>query len=146
MPKADWRNAKCYQNIQSMAQKDIAWEFLRRNHDYVAAFLETKNHREEIRSQLAGLWGLRDFADPSYSAQETPVFWRHDHCSSVIILSAYNLDALGVGLGSLNKTTIKFLRHSADGVDILVSDQDDAQQIFIGSVHGGGVISSALRA
>jgi len=136
MPKADWRNAKCYQNIQSMAQKDIAWEFLRRNHDYVAAFLETKNHREEIRSQLAGLWGLRDFADPSYSAQETPVYWRHDQCSSVIILSAVNLDVLGVGLGSLNKTTIKFQRHSADGVDILVSHQDAVRQIFIPQATG----------
>jgi hypothetical protein len=131
MPKADWRNAKCYQNIQSMAQKDIAWEFLRRNSDYVAAFLETKKYCEEARSRLAGLWGLRDFADPSYTAQETPVFWRHDHCSSVIILSAYNLDFLGVGLGSLNKANIQFQRHSADGVDILVSHQHAVRQIFI---------------
>lgn len=136
MPKADWRNAKCYENIHGMAQKDIAWEFLRRNSDYVAAFFASKNLSEKTRSRLSGHWGLRDFADPSFSAQETPVLWRHDHCSSVIILSAYNLGVLGVGLSALSKTNIVFHRHSADGVDILLSHQDAVRQIFIPKASG----------
>ncbi len=136
MPKADWRNAKCYQNVQSMAQKDIAWEFLRRNDDYVAAFLAAQKHCEEKRSRLAGLWGLRDFADPSRSAQETAVFWRHDCCSSVIILKACNLGDLGVGLSSLDLTNMLYHRRAADGADILLSHQDTVRQVFIPRASG----------
>ena len=119
-----------------MAQKDIAWEFLRRNDEYVAAFLAAQKHCEETRSRLAGLWGLRDFADPSHSAQETVVFWRHDCCSSVIILSAGNLGDLGVGLSSLDLTNMLCHRRAADGADILLSHQDTVRQLFIPRAPG----------
>lgn len=68
---------------------DWAWEFLRRNPDYVAAWRMSVSRRLPVvtladgtrllrlrrRFPQAERWGLYVFADPACSGREAPVFW-----------------------------------------------------------------------
>nr|WP_249157514.1 DUF2285 domain-containing protein [Bradyrhizobium sp. KB893862 SZCCT0404] len=83
---------------------DWAWEFLRRNPDYVAEWRSsvprhlpyvtlsdgTRLLRLRRRFPRAEKWGLHAFADPALCAQRAPAFWHADALKRVIQLSARN--------------------------------------------------------
>lgn len=60
---------------------DFAWEFLRRNGDYRADFLQTARGL----SALSAHWGLRFAADPVLAAPDAPVFWRADVAPGLVV-------------------------------------------------------------
>ncbi|MCC8937077.1 DUF2285 domain-containing protein [Bradyrhizobium sp. Arg68] len=81
---------------------DWAWEFLRRNHDYVADWRGavprqlpciqlcdgTQLLRLPRRFPRAERWGLYAFADPAFSARKAPAFWHADALKHLVHLRA----------------------------------------------------------
>lgn len=81
---------------------DWAWEFLRRNRDYIADWRGsvprhlpwitlidgTKLLRLPRRFPRAEKWGLHAFADPALCAGEAPVFWHANALKRVVRVSA----------------------------------------------------------
>jgi hypothetical protein len=59
--KGNWRSAAAYEYIDDLAPSELAWEFLRRNPDFRAAFREieaTPDAPDRVRA-LIDKWGLR---------------------------------------------------------------------------------------
>jgi hypothetical protein len=85
---------------------DWAWEFLRRNEDYVADWrssvprrlpLVTLNDGTQLlrlrrRFPRAEQWGLYAFADPALGGRDAPVFWHAGALKRVVRLNAGKLD------------------------------------------------------
>nr|WP_156438161.1 DUF2285 domain-containing protein [Bradyrhizobium valentinum] len=81
---------------------DWAWEFLRRNKDYIAEWRGSVPRRLPYirlsdgtwllrlrrRFPRAERWGLYAFADPALRARQAPVFWHVDALKRVIRLNA----------------------------------------------------------
>jgi hypothetical protein len=81
---------------------DWAWEFLRRNEDYIADWRGsvprnlpyvtlsdgTKLLRLRRRFPRAERWGLYAFADPSLPGRDAPVFWHTEALKRVVRLNA----------------------------------------------------------
>jgi len=81
---------------------DLAWEFLRRNEDYVADWRRsvprrlplitlrdgTKLLRLRRRFPRAEQWGLYAFADPALRGRDAPVFWHATALKRVVRLNA----------------------------------------------------------
>jgi hypothetical protein len=86
----------------SFDPSDWAWEFLRRNRDYRAAWRSSVPHRLPCitlkdgtrvlrlrrRFPRAEQWGLYAFADPSLAARDAPVFWHSEAFGQVVRLRA----------------------------------------------------------
>jgi hypothetical protein len=86
----------------SYDQGDWAWEFMRRNPDYLADWRSsvprhlphvilkdgTRLLRLRRRFPRAERWGLYAFADPSFPARRAPVFWHLDALKRVVRLRA----------------------------------------------------------
>jgi hypothetical protein len=84
---------------------DWAWEFLRRNEDYIADWRcavprnlpyltlidGTKLLRLRRRFPRAEQWGLYAFADPRLAGREAPVFWHAKTLKGVVRLNADRL-------------------------------------------------------
>jgi hypothetical protein len=61
MSSRDWRSSAAYDDLDEMSLRGLAWEYLRRNPDYVANYHEiatTPNDTEKI-DQVTKSWGLR---------------------------------------------------------------------------------------
>jgi hypothetical protein len=87
---AEFNNtASDYAYTDSLTDTDWAWEFLRRNPDYRAAYYESRArpvrklvhpsgvriYRERGCNTECRKWGLSAFADPRLNALQTDVFW-----------------------------------------------------------------------
>lgn len=59
MSKEDWRSKAAYQYAEALELSGLAWEFLRRNPDYRAAFEAGAPQAERGTSDPARRWGLR---------------------------------------------------------------------------------------
>lgn len=108
---------------------DWAWEFLRRNGDYVADWRSsvpqhlpcimlkdgTKLLRLRRRFPQAEKWGLYAFADPRLCAHRTTAFWHVSALKRVVRLSARNP---GEGEASVRRLAdFNAERHAVIGVD-----------------------------
>jgi hypothetical protein len=81
---------------------DWAWEFLRRNKDYIAdwrssvprhlPYVTLKDGTQLLRLRRrfphAEKWGLHAFSDPKLSARQSPVFWHANALKRVVRLNA----------------------------------------------------------
>lgn len=56
-----WRMAEEYRHIETLKPSDIAWEFLRRNPDYIRDYEEFagSDHPAMIAGDICRRWGLR---------------------------------------------------------------------------------------
>lgn len=63
----DWRSERAYDYVEDLDPTELAWEFLRRNPAYQAAYkaLTSRNSAtDEDKSALAAHWGLRSPGRP----------------------------------------------------------------------------------
>lgn len=72
----DWTRDEDYADIPQLDDGGLAWEFLRRNPDYV---------RDFAAGEPVGRWGLAAPADPERSALEARPLWRWDFAPSVVV-------------------------------------------------------------
>lgn len=63
----------------------LAWEFLRRNPLYRAAFEQWRRERREPLAPIDQRWGLRFAADPRLAAEEARVFWLPDVAPGIVL-------------------------------------------------------------
>ncbi|MGI8840615.1 MAG: transcriptional regulator domain-containing protein [Caulobacteraceae bacterium] len=59
MPKEDWRLPAAYDRAAQLDPAGVAWEFLRRNRDYQAAFDAASKDADLGTEGPAARWGLR---------------------------------------------------------------------------------------
>jgi len=59
MPTDDWRSADAYAYANRLGAADLAWEFLRRNHDYQNEFSAMNSAAPHVEKEAARRWGLR---------------------------------------------------------------------------------------
>ena len=60
MSSRDWRDSAAYGDLDEMSLRGLAWEYLRRNPDYLADYLEFRSAGGADRSSdVAQSWGLR---------------------------------------------------------------------------------------
>ena len=59
MPKPDWRSSAAYDYASTMDSAGLAWEFLRRNANYRAAFETASDQADFGTNGPARHWGLR---------------------------------------------------------------------------------------
>jgi Family of unknown function (DUF6499) len=59
MPKEDWRSRAAYEYAKDMELQSLAWEFLRRNPDYRAAYAAAAANADSGSDGPAKRWGLR---------------------------------------------------------------------------------------
>lgn len=60
MKRPDWRLSAAYDSLRALSPADLAWEFLRRNHQYDLEFkrLDHAASKDETEAFLIR-WGLR---------------------------------------------------------------------------------------
>lgn len=60
MSSRDWRSENAYEELNTASLRDLAWEYLRRNPDYVRDHAEaTATSSERAAAATAQTWGLR---------------------------------------------------------------------------------------
>ena len=59
MPNEDWRSASAHHDAHHMDPADLAWEFLRRNPEYRAAYAAHTHAADRRTDGPARRWGLR---------------------------------------------------------------------------------------
>ncbi len=67
MRVSDWRSAEAYDYLSDLSASEFAWEFLRRNPDYIKEFRDMGRHSGASEIKVASrYWGL-SFRDRSRS-------------------------------------------------------------------------------
>ena len=59
MTRADWRDAMQYQYLTDLIPAELAWEFLRRNPEYVSEAAKVDPADPSAATELTANWGLR---------------------------------------------------------------------------------------
>jgi len=59
MSKENWRSRSAYEYATDMEPQSLAWEFLRRNADYRAAYEAAAGQADPVSDSAAEHWGLR---------------------------------------------------------------------------------------
>jgi hypothetical protein len=132
--ESNWQAAAAYTYLDFLGSAAFAWEFLRRNSHYQAAYRSIASAGDtspEISERFAQRWGLRFAVDPSLRADSAPVVWLpHLNPATVIVAPAPDefTDARPI-----SELTPAFSRRAMNGEHWLVD-------------HGGDTLSLALIA
>ena len=127
---ADWRSAKAYEGVTGLMPREIAWEFLRRNPAYRADFKNSQHMSGDAAEKISQRWGLRFIVDPRIPANDAGLFWLHDECTSVLILSNARPTPKTRGFALSELPGFFKWRHAQEGVHILVRQQGYQFQLF----------------
>lgn len=95
-----WRDAAAYDYFDDLTPEQTAYEFLRRDAGYAAAYETAADAPDpnDARSALAARRGLRFAVDPALRADETPVLWLPRHNPRLLtMLSASLVDGPTLG-------------------------------------------------
>jgi hypothetical protein len=66
MPSDDWRSRAAYADLETVPMHSIAWEYLRRNRDYVRSYQQAMRSPSDEAAHLAARrWGMRFPRQPS---------------------------------------------------------------------------------
>ncbi|HEY1645794.1 MAG TPA: DUF6499 domain-containing protein, partial [Candidatus Saccharimonadales bacterium] len=106
----NWKNANEYPDLSGATGKRVAWEFLRRNPKYLAAWEHYKQTREELDHQaLYKELGVGNLADPATEwvndgiwIPDGPTTWRAlawEQFSSVVVTTHQDRVACKKGYG-----------------------------------------------
>jgi hypothetical protein len=137
---------------------DWAWEFLRRNPDYVAAWRMSAQRRLPVatlndgtrllrlrrRYPQAERWGLYAFADPACSGRDAPVFWLPSVSRRVVRARCSATDGTenGTTLTLSNFAAKRLAVIGADGIPVVTMKADG---INIGlAAHGWQVLTRPM--
>lgn len=59
MPSPDWRSGRGYEDVAAGGRRGLAWEFLRRNPDYIADVGDGSDGGSSEKDERVEPWGLR---------------------------------------------------------------------------------------
>lgn len=127
MSSADWRSSIAYEALDILPSRALAWEYLRRNPEYVSDFVEADTVPRVSADAIAQAWGLRFAADPRLPAHETPVFWSAHAVTAVVMLAELPSGFATTLTAELPKHSVE--RIADDGLHRLGSDH--AAQLWL---------------
>jgi hypothetical protein len=105
-----------------------AWEFLRRNPDYRAAYAQNAS------DDMAASWGLRYFEDPLLDARHASAYWLPEWCSAVLPVAARALlpsEVNSFDPGTLNCRTRVRPRTGKASADVLFNSEGRLLQLEV---------------
>lgn len=83
-----WRSKESYDYLEGLSPEGLAWEFLRRNHNYQRDYNTLKSARRLSGSaDLAKNWGLQFLTDPSENALDGRVSWSPHANPGMIVIT-----------------------------------------------------------
>jgi hypothetical protein len=89
---SSWLNADAYTYLNNLGSAAFAWEFLRRNPSYRAAYqsiIDNSDATPELSERTAQRWGLQFAVAPDLRADRAPVVWLpHLNPGTVIVAPA----------------------------------------------------------
>jgi hypothetical protein len=131
MRYVDWTSASGYRYAETAEPAGFAWEFLRRNPDYLLTFESSRAQPDGPTSQRIRRWGLRFPADPSRRADEEGVFWHPDEFKSIIPLQPAppEWDAASTSLATWPSDAV--YRYADDGMHIIVRHGNTTHQLWL---------------
>ncbi len=135
-PLIDWCNPQSYAYTQRLSRDAWAWEFLRRNPDYRAAWAHMLGRASRVPSLAARWFGLVTFEDPDRTAAEARCLWLPDVSSLVLPVWAEHrrmtADAVAQDLSALRPRAAV---HLTDGAvqHVLFTEEGRRLQLL---VHG----------
>lgn len=104
MSTPDWTKAEDYAWLNLLSRREWAWEFLRRNPDFQAAWnsarleygvagymAQTTMIFSIEETSILTQWGCLYCSSPEQDSRETVVFWLPDLCSAILRLNAFPL-------------------------------------------------------
>ena len=131
MRYTDWTSPTGYHYAETTEPAGFAWEFLRRNPDYLLTFESSRAQPDDPVTQPARRWGLRFPADPSRRTDEVGVFWDPDEFKSVIPLRPVppQWDAASTSMARWPPETV--FRYADDGTHIIVRHGNTTHQLWL---------------
>jgi hypothetical protein len=100
----DWTDRNAYAWTKNLTLREWAWEFLRRNPDFQAAwqtarleygiagyYAQTMMVMSQHQVPNLSSWGCLYCSSPAQDSREAAVFWSPDLCPGVLRLSAFSL-------------------------------------------------------
>jgi hypothetical protein len=88
--ESDWHVTATYSYLDNLGSPAFAWEFLRRNSEYQAAYRLSVSNDDaalETSEQVAQKWGLHFMADPDLRADRAHVMWL-PHLNPAVVVVA----------------------------------------------------------
>lgn len=79
----NWQDPQCYDWLDALPRRALAWEFLRRNANYRQSYV-----RIEAQQTITPAWPLVRAEDPDRDARSAQPLWRSDACDEVLALRA----------------------------------------------------------
>jgi hypothetical protein len=140
--ECDWQAADAYTYLDFLGSTAFAWEFLRRNSDYQAAYRAIASAGDttpETSEQVAQQWGLHFMADPDLRTDRAHVAWLW-HLNPATVIVAPAPDEFTETL-SINELTPTFSRRTADGEHWILGQGGDALQVAL--IDGANTARSA---
>jgi len=142
--KGSWRAADAHHGAAFLDPAELAWEFLRRNPDYQAAFTAHPRTTDRGTAGPARRWGLRFLADPRQAADEAVVFWHPEELASVIILAPAPT-RFGLEPFVVDDWLMRLPRRSGDdGTHVLLKDGKVRYQILLTTPPKNGAARHAV--
>ena len=145
MPTHDWRSSDAYDYAEDLDKPGLAWEYLRRNPKYCAAFEDVAGDADIGDDGPAQDWGLRFMANPNERADEATVFWRPEDLPEVIPLTSAPI-VTPTAVVPLAKWPGEVARREAeDGVHVLVREDAATHQLWLmDPVKGAEPLAAAI--
>ena len=128
MPSPDWRSGRGYEDVAAGGRRGLAWEFLRRNPDYIAEVGDGSDVGALMKATASSLGGCDFAADPLMSWRSASVFWRPDVAADVVSFASSPANfSGGPTVADLQRLAV-VVRHASDGLHML---WDDGTQLWV---------------
>jgi hypothetical protein len=130
--ESDWPSADAYTYLDFLGSTAFAWEFLRRNSVYRAAYQLIASNGDaapEAPEQVAQQWGLHFMADPDLRADRASIVWLpHLNPSTVVVAPAPDEFSEA---RSISELTPAFSCCIANGEHWLLDQRGDARPVAL---------------
>jgi hypothetical protein len=134
--ESDWPSADAYTYLDALGSTAFAWEFLRRNSVYRAAYQLIASNGDaapETSEQFAQQWGLHFMADPDLRADRASVVWLpHLNPTTVVVAPAPDEFTDARPINELMRT---FSRRVTNSEHWLIDHGGDARPVAV--IDGG---------
>jgi hypothetical protein len=130
--ESNWLNADAYAYLNSLGSSAFAWEFLRRNPGYRAAYesiIGNSGVTPEISERTAQEWGLQFLVAPDLRADRAPLVWL-PHLNPVTVVVAPAPDEFAEAR-SISELTPAFSRRDANSEHWLLDQGGDALPVAL---------------
>ena len=132
-PSLDWCDPQSYAYTRTLTRDAWAWEFLRRNPDYRAAWADVFGQAGRASTLAARRFGLVTLEDPDRTAAEARCLWLPDTSSLVLpVWAEHRRETAGATPHDLSAWRARAAVHLIDGAvqHVLFAEDDRRLQLL----------------